>query len=80
MGFTYRRIFMSNIKVEAIRIGEKLKQAWDENPVAAMTAVSLVLGGTARLISSITSYKNSRSWDREVERRRNKDRSRYSRV
>lgn len=51
---------------------DKLKQAWDENPLAVIAVASGAVLATAKLLDSVTASKNARSWKKEVERRSRK--------
>lgn len=53
-----------------------LKQAWDDNPVAVMSAAGVLFAGAAKVLSGISSFRNSRSWNKEVKRRQERDRDR----
>jgi hypothetical protein len=55
---------------------DSLKRAWEENPVAVMSAAGILFAGAAKVLTGISSFRNTRSWDREVKRREAKDRSR----
>jgi hypothetical protein len=60
---------------------EGLKKAWDENPIAVMSAAGVLFAGASRLLAGISSIRNSRSWRQEVKRRQERDRNRsYPRV
>lgn len=48
---------------------DKLKQAWDENPLAVITVGALAATAAAKLLDSVTSTKNARAWKKEVDRR-----------
>ncbi len=65
-----------NTKNGFARTTDSLKRAWEENPVAVMTAAGILLTGTAKVLSGISNFRNSRSWDKEVKRRQAKDRTR----
>lgn len=48
---------------------DKIKQAWDENPLAVITIGAFAVTATAKLIDATTSARNSRAWQKEVDRR-----------
>ena len=55
----------------------KIKQAWEENPLLVIGVGAAAATAAAKVLDSVTSAKNSRSWAKEVDRRdRN---SRYNR-
>jgi hypothetical protein len=58
------------------RAVDSLKRAWEENPVAVMSAAGILFAGAAKVLNGVNSFRNSRAWDQEVQRRREKDRSR----
>lgn len=49
---------------------DKLKRAWDENPMQVLVVGALVATAAAKLIEASNSSRNSRSWQKEVDRRR----------
>ena len=70
-----------NAKTNLNKAVNSLKQAWDENPVAVMSAAGVLFAGVAKVLSGVSSFRNSRSWDKEVKRRQERDRNRrYPRV
>jgi hypoxanthine-guanine phosphoribosyltransferase len=48
---------------------DKIKQAWEENPLAVIAVASGAVIATAKLIDSLTAAKNAQSWKKEVQRR-----------
>lgn len=48
---------------------DRLKQAWDENPLAVIAVAAVAVTAAAKLIDSTTSAKNARAWKKEVDRR-----------
>lgn len=48
---------------------DKLRQAWDENPLAVIAVASGAVIATAKLLDSVTAAKNTRTWKKEVNRR-----------
>jgi hypothetical protein len=48
---------------------DKIKKAWDENPLAVITVGALAVTAAAKLLDSVTASKNSRAWKKEVNRR-----------
>jgi hypothetical protein len=65
-----------NTKSNLNKAVDSLKRAWEENPVAVMSAAGILFAGAAKVLTGISSFRNTRSWDREVKRREAKDRSR----
>ena len=65
-----------NTKSNFRKAVDSLKRAWDDNPVAVMSAAGVLFAGAAKLLGGVNSFRNSRSWDKEVKRREAKDRSR----
>lgn len=53
---------------------DKLKQGWDENPYAVIAIATGVVYATSKLISAVSSSRNSRAWKKEVDRRVKKSR------
>jgi hypothetical protein len=47
----------------------KIREAWDENPLAVIAVVSTAVIATAKLIDSVSAANNSRAWKKEVNRR-----------
>jgi hypothetical protein len=80
MGFAFRGIFMHNniqsAKNNVSKALDGLKKAWDENPIAVISATGVLFAGASRLLAGISSIRNSRSWRQEVKRRQERDRSR----
>jgi len=48
---------------------ERLKQAWDENPLACIAVGALAVTATAKLMEARTNQVKRRTWEREVDRR-----------
>jgi hypothetical protein len=48
---------------------DKLKQAWDENPLAVIAVAAVAATAAAKLLDSVTATKNARAWKKEVDRR-----------
>jgi len=53
---------MNNVKA-------KLRQAWDENPLAVITVGAVAVTAAAKLLDSATAAKNAKAWKKEVDRR-----------
>lgn len=53
---------------------ERLKRAWDENPLACIAVGALAVTATAKLIEASNERARHRTWDREVDRRIRNDR------
>lgn len=47
----------------------KLKKSWDEDPYVVIGAATAVVYVSSKLIGAVGSYRNSRAWKKEVERR-----------
>lgn len=52
---------------------EKLKDAFDENPLLVIGVISGATIAAAKLIDALTTARNSRTWKKEVERRARKN-------
>ena len=50
----------------------KIKQAWEENPLAVIAVGAVAVTAAAKLIDSCASANNSRAWKKEVDRRSRK--------
>lgn len=48
---------------------EKLKKMWNENPLQVIAVGALAATAAAKLLDATTSARNSRAWQREVDRR-----------
>lgn len=48
----------------------RLKQAWNDNPLAVIFVATLAAGAAAKLMDANTSRQNAKSWEKEVDRRR----------
>lgn len=57
------------VKEDAKRFYNKLKTQAQENPLAAIFIATLVLTATSKLMDANTSRKNSKAWNKEVDRR-----------
>jgi hypothetical protein len=57
---TYRKEIMDTWK-------EKLKKAWNENPVAVIAVGSLAATAAAKLIDALTAAQGRRAYARQVE-------------
>lgn len=44
----------------------KLKQAWDENPVAVLTAAALVLTASAKVVDSVSAAQGRHAYAKQV--------------
>jgi len=51
------------------KITDKIKQAWEENPLAVIAVGALAVSAAAKFIDATTSARNSKAWQREVDRR-----------
>jgi len=49
---------------------DRLIQAWNENPLAVIAIASLAATAASKLINASTERANSRTWAKEVDRRR----------
>lgn len=50
----------------------RIKQAWDENPMGVIIVASLAATAAAKLLDASTSRANARTWSKEVDRRTRK--------
>jgi hypothetical protein len=60
------------LKGEAVtdnRALNRLKEAWEENPVAVIGVTATAVFATAKLLSAMTEASNSRTYKKEVNRR-----------
>lgn len=57
------------VKEDAKRFYNKLKTQAQENPIAAIVVATLVITATSKLMDANTSRKNSKAWNKEVDRR-----------
>lgn len=48
---------------------DRLKKAWNENPLQVIAIGALAATAAAKLIEASTSARNSKAWNREVDRR-----------
>lgn len=48
---------------------DKLKRAWDEAPLQVIAVGALAATAAAKLLDATTSARNSRAWQKEVDRR-----------
>lgn len=48
---------------------DKIKQAWEENPMAVIAIASGTALAVAKVIDAMTAVENSRTWRKEVNRR-----------
>ncbi len=48
---------------------ERLKQAFEENPLAVIAIGALAVTAAAKLLEATTSARNSKAWQTEVNRR-----------
>lgn len=48
---------------------DKIKQAWNENPLAVLAVAAVVATAAAKLMDANTARHNSRAWEMEVARR-----------
>lgn len=53
---------------------DKIKQAWDENPIAVIIVASLAATAAAKLMDASTNRVNAHAWKKEVDRRDRKSR------
>lgn len=56
---------------------DKLKKAWDENPIACIAVAGLAITATAKLIDSLSAAQGRRAYARQVEYRINAPRIQY---
>jgi hypothetical protein len=48
---------------------DKLKQAWNENPIGVAIVAAGVMTAAAKLIDSVGSYQSKRAYAKDAERR-----------
>ena len=48
---------------------DKLKKAWDENPLAVIAIGALAVGATAKLIDSLSAAQGRRAYAKQVDYR-----------
>lgn len=48
---------------------DRLRQAWEENPIAVIAVASLAATAAAKLLDASTARSNARAWSKEVDRR-----------
>jgi hypothetical protein len=53
---------------------DRLKRFWNDHPVETIIIGIAAAGAAAKLMDANTNRRNSRSWEREVDRRRSKQR------
>lgn len=49
---------------------DRIKQAFEENPLAVIAVRALAANAAAKLITATTNARNSQTWAKEVDRRR----------
>lgn len=54
------------------RAFDKIKQAWDENPIGTIIVAAFAATAAAKLLDASTARANARTWSREVDRRSRK--------
>lgn len=59
-----------NITINADKLKEQIKKAWDQNPLQVIAVTGIAMGGAAKLLGAVTDARNARTWKKEVERRR----------
>lgn len=57
-----------NLTIEKMK--NKLKTALEENPLQVIFVAGVAAGGAAKLLNAVTEAKNSKTWAKEVDRRR----------
>jgi NAD/NADP transhydrogenase alpha subunit len=60
------------ININADKIKDQVKKAWDNNPLQVIFVAGVAMGGAAKLLGAVTDARNSRTWKKEVDRRRQK--------
>jgi hypothetical protein len=55
----------------------KLKQAWDENPVAVLTVASLFFTATAKFVDALAGFQSKRAFAQESKMRAKRQRNLY---
>lgn len=49
---------------------DKIKQAWNDNPMAVILVTTLAANAAAKVLHEVVAARNSRTYALEVERRR----------
>jgi hypothetical protein len=63
-----------NSKKPKFRFLDRLKQAWDENPVSVIIAGGVALKGAAALVNAVSSYNSRNAYKKQVDHRIKRDR------
>lgn len=50
----------------------RIKQAWNDNPLAVIGVGAFAATAAAKILHEVTEARNSKTWQKEVERRRMK--------
>lgn len=58
-----------SVKEDAKKFYNRLKTQAQENPLAAIFVATLLITATSKLVDANTSRKNSKAWNKEVDRR-----------
>lgn len=70
---TWSLIFPERITMNSLaRTKAKIKQAWEENPLAVIAIGSGAVIAVTKIVDSMTASRNSRTWRKEVVRRERK--------
>ncbi len=60
----------TNYKEETMKnMTDRLKKAWDENPLTVITVGAFVALTAAKVLTAVTEAKNAQTWSQEVQRR-----------
>lgn len=51
------------------KVIDKIKKAWEDNPLGVIVVASLAATAAAKLLDASTNARNSRAWNKEVDRR-----------
>jgi hypothetical protein len=49
---------------------DKIKQAWEENPLAVVAVGAVAATAAAKVLQAVTEAQKARTWEKEVDRRR----------
>lgn len=60
---------INSAKRQLTHATDVVKQAWNENPAAVITAGATVIVASAKLLDSVSAAHGRRTWAKEVDRR-----------
>lgn len=62
------RIISDNVKPKS-KAMDKLKEAWNENPLMVMASIGAALAGAGKFIDALTGYQSRRAYSQQVKNR-----------